>query len=76
MLAAFNSRSESCLGVASPKEGLFFLYIAGTEGAVTIRYYSAQYKNLFEAKDAFAFQNDAHLGTVAEPFIPTWVEAK
>ena len=51
LLAAFNG--ETCLGVASPKEGLFFLYIAGTEGAVTLRYYSAHYKNFFEAKDAF-----------------------
>ena len=74
LLAAFNG--ETCLGVASPKEGLFFLYIAGTEGAVTLRYYSAHYKNFFEAKDAFTFANDAHLGTVAEPFVPTLVEVK
>jgi len=47
-------------------------YIAGTEGAVTLRYYSAHYKNFFEAKDAFTFANDAHLGTVAEPFVPVW----
>ena len=61
LLAAFNG--ETCLGVA---------YIAGTEGAVTLRYYSAHYKNFFEAKDAFTFANDAHLGTVAEPFVPVW----
>ena len=70
LLAAFNG--ETCLGVASPKEGLFFLYIAGTEGAVTLRDCSAHYKNFFEAKDAFTFANDAHLGTVAEPFVPVW----
>ena len=73
-LAAFIS--DNCVGVASPKEGLFFLYIAGTEGAVTIRYYSAHYKNLFEAKDAFPFRNDDHLGTVAEPITPAFVVVK
>ena len=73
-LAAFIG--DNCVGVASPKEGLFFLYIAGTEGTVTLRYYSAHYKNLFEAKDVFAFKNDDHLGTVAEPFTPTFVVVK
>ena len=73
-LAAFIS--DNCVGVASPKEGLFFLYIAGTEGAVTLRYYSAHYKNLFEAKDAFVFRNDDHLGTPDNPFIPAFVVAK
>lgn len=73
-LAAFIS--DNCVGVASPKEGLFFLYIAGTEGAVTLRYYSAHYKNLFEAKDAFVFRNDDHLGTPDNPFIPAFVVVK
>ena len=73
-LAAFIS--DNCVGVASPKEGLFFLYIAGTEGAVTLRYYSAHYKNLFEAKDVFPFRNDDHLGTVAEPITPAFVVVK
>ena len=67
---------DTCLGIASPQSGVFFLYIAGTEGEISLRYYSAYYKNLFEAKDAFTFQNDANLGTVAEPFTPTWTVAK
>ena len=74
LLAAFSG--ETCLGIASPLEGLFFLYIAGTEGTVTLRYYSAHYKNLFEAKDAFPFVNDDHLGTVAEPLVPAFVVVK
>ena len=75
LLAAFSG--ETCLGVASPQEGLFYLYIAapitGNPSSVTLRYYSAHYKNLFEAKDAFPFQNDTNLGTVAAPFVPALV---
>ena len=79
LLAAFFG--ETCLGVASPQDGLFFLYIAGptanaNANAVTLRYYSAHYKNLFEARDAFPFVNDTNLGTVAEPFKPAFVVAK
>ena len=48
----------------------------GTDGAVTLRYYSAHYKNLFEAKDAFVFRNDDHLGTVAAPYAPAFVVVK
>ena len=81
LLAAFSG--ETCLGVVQPQEGLFFLYIAGpndqspmtNDQLVTLRYYSAHYKNLFEAKDAFPFRNDDHLGTVAEPLIPQFVVA-
>ena len=82
LLAAFSD--ETCLGVASPDDGLFFLYIAcpsslqGGDGTrlVTLRYYSAHYKNFFEAKDAFPFVNDDHLGTVAEPLVPAFVVVK
>lgn len=74
LLAAFSG--ETCLGIASPLDGLFYLYVAGTEGAVTLRYYSAHYKNLFKAEDAFTFQNDARLGTPDNPFVPTFVVVK
>ncbi|MBR6167198.1 MAG: hypothetical protein IKM83_01205 [Paludibacteraceae bacterium] len=78
LLAAFSG--ETCLGVAQPQDGLFFLYIAapvtGNPSSVSLRYYCAHYKNLFEAKDAFRFINDDHLGTIAEPFKPAFVVAK
>lgn len=81
VLAAFSG--ETCLGIAQPQDGLFFLFVAGPTtndqeltANVTLRYYSAHYTNLFEAKDAFPFANDARLGTVAEPFKPTFVVAK
>lgn len=77
LLGAFSG--EQCLGVAEVKDGYFFIYINSPEGGsspVTLRYYSAQYKNLFEAKDAFPFKNDDILGTIAEPFIPALVVVK
>ena len=60
LLAAFSG--ETCLGVASPNEG-----------SVTLRYYSAHYKNLFEAKDAFPYVSDTQQGNADEPFIPAFV---
>lgn len=75
LLAAFSSDGE-CLGVTSCQDGLFFLYVAGTEGAVTLRYYSAYYKNIFEAADAFTFRTDAMTGTVANPFVPVFKVAE
>jgi len=78
MLAAFSG--ETCLGIAKYEEGLFFLYIAspvtGNPSSVTLRYYSAHYKNLFEAVNAFPFVNDTQQGTTAEPFKPAFVVAK
>jgi hypothetical protein len=77
ILAAFSG--ETCLGTASPQDDLFYLFIAGpvtgNPSSITLRYFSAHYKNLFEAKDAFSFVNDDHLGTVAEPLIPPFVLA-
>ena len=78
LLAAFSG--ETCLGTAQPQEGLFFLYIAspvtGNPSSVTLRYYSAHYKNLFIAADAFPFRNDDHLGTVAQPLTPKFTVVK
>ena len=78
LLAAFSG--ETCLGTAQPQEGLFFLYIAapvtGNPSSVTLRYYSAHYKNLFEAVNAFPFVNDTQQGTPDIPFIPAFVVAK
>ena len=75
LLAAFSG--ETCVGVGSQLEnGLFNLMIVDAEGAITLRYYSAFYKNLFEAKDAFAFKNDGRVGSIDSPFIPAFVVAK
>ena len=85
LLAAFSG--ETCLGVAewvSDAEA-YWLYIAApltndksqmTNQAVTLRYYSAHYKNLFEAKDAFEYHNDTQQGTADNPLIPTFVVVK
>lgn len=81
VIAAFID--NDCVGIGAWKEesGAYWLYIAGPsslqegekDGLVTLRYYSAHYKNLFEAIDAFPYINDTQQGTVAEPFIPAFV---
>ena len=74
LLAAFIG--GKCVGVASPQDGLFYLYITGQttdSEMVSLRYYSAHYKNLFEAVDVFPFRNDTNIGTVAEPYVPMLV---
>ena len=74
VLGAFSG--DTCLGVGKIVDGLFFIYIDATEGAVTLRYWSAQYKNLFEAKDAFPYANESSLGTLAEPLVPAFTVVK
>lgn len=80
-IAAF--AGEQCLGVAEPdsETGLFFLYIAGPQSggsgeSLMLRYFSAHYKNMFEAASAFNFKTDDHLGTVAQPLTPDFVVVK
>ncbi|MBO7545153.1 MAG: hypothetical protein J6T19_00375 [Paludibacteraceae bacterium] len=77
-LAAF--MGDVCCGVIEPTDDLFFLYITEPEGAtdtqVSLRYYSAFYKNLFEVKNAFVFQNDSHQGSVTNPLTPTFTVIK
>ena len=78
LLAAFSG--ETCLGTASPQDGLFFLYIAspvtGNPSSVTLRFYSSHYKNIFEAKDAFPYGNEETLGSPTTPLTPAFVVAK
>lgn len=73
LLAAFIG--DKCLGVATPTDGLFYMYIVGSEGTVTLQYWSAYYANTFVAKNVFEFANDAHLGTVSKPLKPALVVA-
>ena len=77
LIAAFIG--DECLGVASPDNGLFYLYIASpneqmvNEQMVNLRYYSTHFKNLFVAKDAFPFVNDDQQGSYNAPFVPNLV---
>ena len=74
LLGAF--AGEQCIGVAPLEDGYFFIYInepKADDPSVTLRYYSAHYKNIFEAKNVFSFKNDERIGTVAEPFVPAFV---
>lgn len=65
---------NTCCGVAQQKDGLFWLYItlpaSSSSLSVTLLYYSVYYTNLFAAPDAFLYENDTHLGSVQEPFVP------
>lgn len=72
-LAAFDA-TGNCLGVAEQTDGLYFLYITAPENdsQVAIRYYSVTLKNIFISTKTFAFRNDDNLGTVAEPYAPTF----
>jgi len=71
-LAAF--MDDKCCGVGDLQEGLFWLYITEPDtpasSAVSLRYYSKHYSNIFEAKDVFVFVNDSHEGSVAAPVTP------
>lgn len=77
VLAAFDG--NTCIGVAELTDNLFFLYItspASEDNQVAIRYYSATLKNIFVAQETITFSNDAHIGSVSEPFAPKFVVAK
>lgn len=79
LLAAFIG--NTCVGVANPTEGLFYLYINDDNSAeavknISLRYYSAKLQNMFEAKDVLVFKNDDRIGTVLEPFTPAFTLAE
>lgn len=57
LLAAF--AGNQCLGVTEPQDGLFYLFIAGPDTEeqttdITLRYWSAEYTNLFVAENALS----------------------
>ena len=47
-----------------------------TNQAVTLRYYSAYYKNIFEAKDAIQYKAHSTIGTYSAPLTPTFLVVK
>ena len=73
---------ETCLGVAELNDGLFYLYIVGptTEeeesAAISLRYYSAGFKNTFVASEQITFRNDEHIGSISEPLTPLFIVEK
>ena len=75
LLGAFTENGD-CIGVVSPEDdGLFFLFINGVEGNVTLRYWSGYYTNIFNG-ESFPFVNDGRQGTYAEPYVPLFTVAK
>lgn len=79
-LAAF--MGDACCEVTADSafiNGLYYLYITpATEagGDVQLKFYSPELKRIFVAKETFPFRNDTQLGSIAEPYTPTWSEAK
>jgi len=73
MLAAFIG--DECCGIGEYMDGLYWLYISPASeqgGNVQLRFYSQHLKRIFVAKETFLFINDGHLGSVNDPYIPTW----
>ena len=75
VLAAF--MGKDCCGVAEYKAdyGLYWLYISPASeagGNVQLKFYSPSLKRIFNASTAFAFSNDTQLGSIAEPYTPSW----
>jgi len=75
-LAAF--MGNDCCGIAEylADYDLYWLYISPSTVAeaddVQLRFYSPELKRIFDANEVFTFRNETQLGTVAEPFTPTW----
>ena len=81
-LAAF--MGNDCCGVADYIDGLYHLYISpANEGTndqsqmsdVQLRFYSPDLKRIFVATEEIPFRNDANLGSIAEPYTPSWKAA-
>ncbi len=78
-LAAFIGNECCGIGKYNTEHGLYWLYISpATEagGTVQLRFYSPELKRIFDAKETFPFRNDKHLGSIAQPYTPEWIEAK
>ena len=64
---------DECLGVMTPTDSLFFLYIVSPSTStddITLRYYSARLHNIFQADTILHFENGARLGSVTNPLTP------
>ena len=71
LLAAF--AGDQCIGVTSPEEGLFYLFITTPtkdDAPISLHYYSSILKNLFVSDETFVFDNDQRLGSYSEPYTP------
>ena len=79
VLAAFIG--DKCCGVVNPTDSIFYLFVAdvasntnATERKVSLRYWSAYYRNIFIANEVFTFVNDSRLGDADHPIVPKFVK--
>jgi len=73
VLAAF--MGKDCCGVAEHIDGLYWLYISPASEAgsnVQLKFYSPSLKRIFNATTTIPFSNDTQLGSIAEPYTPSW----
>jgi hypothetical protein len=71
LLAAF--AGSECIGVTKPVGNLFYLYITSPSQDsenISLRYYSFQLRNIFQADTKLNFVNGARIGSVSEPLRP------
>lgn len=72
-LAAFIG--GQCRGTGTLRSGLWLIQIkaeASETRPVELRYYSAAKRELFVCTDAFGFEADTSVGSIDNPFAPTW----
>lgn len=75
LLAAF--AGGECIGVSKPVDSLFFLYItvpSQDNEDITLRYYSARLRNVFQANTVLQFVNGDRQGSVNDPLKPLFEE--
>ncbi|MCR5326583.1 MAG: hypothetical protein K6E37_07555 [Bacteroidales bacterium] len=75
LLAAF--AGGECIGVASPVDSLFFLYVTSPlqeNDDIILQYYSYRLRNIFQASSVLHFENDGRLGSVSDPLKLSFVE--
>lgn len=76
LAAAFSG--EECVGVVEPVSTsagwrvMLCVQEPAEPGPVTLRYYAASEKLIYEAVDAFSFSTDASLGIIDNPATLTW----
>ena len=64
-----------CRGVSTQQEGLFYIIVSGASdenGNITLRYWSARNKYMYQVNEVIPFEINAQKGTTDEPFVPSF----
>ncbi|MBO8440760.1 MAG: hypothetical protein IAC51_08955 [bacterium] len=66
---------DECRGVSTQQEGLFYIIVSGASnenGNITLRYWSARNKYMYQVNEVIPFEINAQKGTTDEPFVPSF----